>query len=66
MERSIKVVDFTHGKKDSDKVDTNIPFKKNFAEAKTIQSANVIIASYTGLAQNVLKRLIWPCSYIAK
>ena len=47
MERSIKVVDFTHGKKDSDKVDTNIPFKKNFAEAKTIQSANVIIASYT-------------------
>ena len=47
MERSIKVVDFTHGKKDSDNVDTNIPFKKNFAEAKTIQSANVIIASYT-------------------
>lgn len=45
--RSIKVVDFTHGKKDSDKIDTNIPFKKNFAEAKTIQSANVIIASYT-------------------
>ena len=45
--RSIKVVDFTHGKKDSDKVDTNIPFKKNFAEAKTIQSANVVIASYT-------------------
>ena len=45
--RSIKVVDFTHGKKDSDKVNTNIPFKKNFAEAKTIQSANVIIASYT-------------------
>ena len=45
--RSIKVVDFTHGKKDSDNVDTNIPFKKNFAEAKTIQSANVIIASYT-------------------
>ena len=27
--RSIKVVDFTHGKKDSDNVDTNIPFKKN-------------------------------------
>ena len=47
MERSIKVVDFTHGKKDSDNVDTNIPFKKNFAEAKTIQSANVIIAGYT-------------------
>ena len=47
MNRSIKVVDFTHGKKDSDNVDTNIPFKKNFAEAKTIQSANVIIASYT-------------------
>ena len=47
MERSIKVVDFTHGKKDSDNVNTNIPFKKNFAEAKTIQSANVIIASYT-------------------
>ena len=47
MERSIKVVDFTHGKKDSDNVDTNIPFKKNFAEAKTIQSANVIIAAYT-------------------
>ena len=47
MKRSIKVVDFTHGKKDSDNVDTNIPFKKNFAEAKTIQSANVIIASYT-------------------
>ena len=47
MVRSIKVVDFTHGKKDSDNVDTNIPFKKNFAEAKTIQSANVIIASYT-------------------
>ena len=45
--RSIKVVDFTHGKKDSDKVNTNIPFKKNFAEAKTIQSANVVIASYT-------------------
>lgn len=45
--RSIKVVDFTHGKKDSDKIDTNIPFKKNFAEAKTIQSANVVIASYT-------------------
>ena len=45
--RSIKVVDFTHGKKDSDNVDTNIPFKKNFAEAKTIQSANVVIASYT-------------------
>lgn len=44
--RSIKVVDFTHGKKDSDKVDTNIPFKKNFAEAKTIQSANVVIAGY--------------------
>ena len=47
MKRSIKVVDFTHGKKDSDNVDTNIPFKKNFAEAKTIQSANVVIASYT-------------------
>ena len=47
MERSIKVVDFTHGKKDSDNVDTNIPFKKNFAEAKTIQSATVVIASYT-------------------
>ena len=47
MERSIKVIDFIHGKKDSDNVDTNIPFKKNFAEAKTIQSANVIIASYT-------------------
>ena len=47
MERSIKVVDFTHGKKDSDNVNTNIPFKKNFAEAKTIQSANVVIASYT-------------------
>ena len=47
MERSIKVVDFTHGKKDSDNVDTNIPFKKNFAEAKTIQSANVVIAAYT-------------------
>ena len=47
MERSIKVIDFTHGKKDSDNVDTNIPFKKNFAEAKTIQSANVVIASYT-------------------
>ena len=45
--RSIKVVDFTHGKKDSDNVDTNIPFKKNFAEAKTIQSSNVIIAAYT-------------------
>ena len=45
--RSIKVVDFTHGKKDSNNVNTNIPFKKNFAEAKTIQSANVIIASYT-------------------
>ena len=45
--RSIKVVDFTHGKKDSDNVNTNIPFKKNFAEAKTIQSANVVIASYT-------------------
>ena len=45
--RSIKVVDFTHGKKDSDNVDTNIPFKKNFAEAKTIQSANVVIAAYT-------------------
>ena len=45
--RSIKVVDFTHGKKDSDNVDTNIPFKNNFAEAKTIQSANVVIASYT-------------------
>ena len=45
--RSIKVVDFTHGKKDSDKVNTNIPFKKNFAEAKTIQSANAIIAAYT-------------------
>ena len=45
--RSIKVVDFTHGKKDSNNVDTNIPFKKNFAEAKTIQSANVVIASYT-------------------
>ena len=45
--RSIKVVDFTHGKKDSDKIDTNIPFKKNFAEAKTIQSANVVIAAYT-------------------
>ena len=45
--RSIKVIDFTHGKKDSDNVDTNIPFKKNFAEAKTIQSANVVIASYT-------------------
>ena len=44
--RSIKVVDFTHGKKDSDNVDTNIPFKKNFAEAKTIQSANVVIAGY--------------------
>ena len=43
---SIKVVDFTHGKKDSDNVDTNIPFKKNFAEAKTIQSANVVIAGY--------------------
>ena len=47
MKRSIKVVDFTHGKKDSDNVNTNIPFKKNFAEAKTIQSANVVIASYT-------------------
>ena len=47
MKRSIKVVDFTHGKKDSDNVNTNIPFKKNFAEAKTIQSANVIIAGYT-------------------
>ena len=47
MNRSIKVIDFTHGKKDSDNVDTNIPFKKNFAEAKTIQSANVVIASYT-------------------
>ena len=47
MERSIKVVDFTHGKKDSDNVNTNIPFKKNFAEAKTIQSANVVIAAYT-------------------
>ena len=47
MERSIKVIDFTHGKKDSDNVNTNIPFKKNFAEAKTIQSANVVIASYT-------------------
>ena len=45
--RSIKVVDFTHGKKDSDNVNTNIPFKKNFAEAKTIQSANVVIAGYT-------------------
>ena len=45
--RSIKVVDFTHGKKDSDNVNTNIPFKKNFAEAKTIQSANVVIAAYT-------------------
>ena len=45
--RSIKVIDFTHGKKDSDNVNTNIPFKKNFSEAKTIQSANVIIASYT-------------------
>ena len=44
--RSIKVVDFTHGKKDSGKVNTNIPFKKNFAEAKTIQSANVVIAGY--------------------
>ena len=44
--RSIKVVDFTHGKKDSDNVNTNIPFKKNFAEAKTIQSANVVIAGY--------------------
>ena len=47
MERSIKVIDFTHGKKDSDNVNTNIPFKKNFAEAKTIQSANVVIAAYT-------------------
>lgn len=46
MNRSIKVVDFTHGKKDSDKIDTNIPFTSNFAEAKTIQSANVVLGAY--------------------
>ena len=55
--RSIKVVDFTHGKKDSDNVDTNIPFKKNFAEAKTIQSANVVIAGYINKNINDLAKL---------
>ena len=55
--RSIKVVDFTHGKKDSDKVNTNIPFKNNFAEAKTIQSANVVIAGYINKNINDLAKL---------
>ena len=46
MERSIKVIDFTHGKKDSDKVNTDLPFTDNFKESKSVQSANVVMAGY--------------------
>lgn len=47
MTRNIKVVDFIHGKKDSDKVNTSLPFTTNYKETKSVQSANVVIASYT-------------------
>lgn len=44
--RQIKVVDWTCGKKSSDDVNTNIPFEKAYAETKSIQQANVVIAAY--------------------
>ena len=44
--RNIKVVDFTCSKRSSDDVNTNIPFETNYAEAKSIQQANVVIAAY--------------------
>ena len=47
MIRKIKVVDFIHGKKDSDKVNTSLPFTTNYKETKSVQSANVVIAAYT-------------------
>lgn len=57
MERSIKVVDFTHGKKDSDKVNTDLPFTDNFKESKSVQSANVVMAGYIQKNINDIARL---------
>lgn len=44
--RNLKVVDFTHGKRDSDDVNTSLPFTENFKECRTIQQANVVIGAY--------------------
>ena len=55
--RSIKVVDFTHGKKDSDKVNTDLPFTDNFKESKSVQSANVVMAGYIQKNINDIARL---------
>ena len=55
--RSIKVVDFIHGKKDSDKVNTDLPFTDNFKESKSVQSANVVMAGYIQKNINDIARL---------
>lgn len=55
--RSIKVVDFTHGKKDSDKVNTDLPFTDNLKESKSVQSANVVMAAYIQKNINDIARL---------
>ena len=55
--RSIKVVDFIHGKKDSDKVNTDLPFTDNLKESKSVQSANVVMAGYIQKNINDIARL---------
>ena len=64
--RSIKVVDFTHGKKDSDKVNTDLPFTDNFKESKSVQSANVVMAGYIQKNINDIARLEYDETGIKK
>ena len=45
--RRLIVEDFTCGTSRSTDVNTNIPFTEEFAKAKTIQRANVVIGAYT-------------------
>ena len=57
MSRNIRVVDYSYGRSDSRDVDTNVPFSQNYEKTKTIQQANIVIASYTNKNYQELEEL---------
>lgn len=55
--RNIKVVDYSISRKSSDDVNTSLPFREKFKECKTLQQANVVIASYLNKNLKDMKEL---------
>ena len=57
MSRNLRVVDYSYGRRDSRDVDTSVPFTQNYEKTRTIQQANVVIASYTNKNYQELEEL---------